>query len=115
MDDIFKYLLLIIIGIIIYLLFNRKDKFMISSEVKYLPNNWLLNPTTGISERDKIFTSGFRSSKSKEFKGSGLGLSLGKKLAEQFGGELKLIVKPSNFEESLPNEGNAFVINFPVK
>ena len=42
-------------------------------------------------------------------------LSLGKKLAEQFGGELKLIVKPSNFEESLPNEGNAFVINFPVK
>ena len=67
------------------------------------------------SERDKIFTSGFRSSKSKEFKGSGLGLSLGKKLAEQFGGELKLIVKPSNFEESLPNEGNAFVINFPVK
>ncbi len=68
-----------------------------------------------ISEREKIFSSGFRSPKSKEFQGSGLGLSLGKQLANQFGGELKLIVNPSNFEESLPKEGNAFVITLPAR
>ncbi len=68
-----------------------------------------------LSERENIFASGFRSSKSKEFNGSGLGLSLGKKLAQQFDGELKLIVKPTDFEESLPKDGNAFVISFPAK
>ncbi len=65
------------------------------------------------SQRKKIFETGFRSEKSKTFLGSGLGLSLARELAKQFGGELKLIVEPSNFEKSLPKEGNAFIIDFP--
>ena len=40
MNNIFKYLLLIIIGIIIYLLFNYKDKFIIGSPILFLPQDW---------------------------------------------------------------------------
>ncbi|KGG37497.1 two-component sensor histidine kinase [Prochlorococcus sp. SS52] len=67
------------------------------------------------SEREKIFESGFRSSESSSYQGSGLGLSLGRKLAKQFYGELNLITDPSIFDSSLPIEGNAFVISLPVK
>ena len=66
-------------------------------------------------ERQKIFESGYRGDKSKEYKGSGLGLFLARQLAEQFGGGLELISKPSDFDESLPKAGNAFFIKLQVK
>ena len=66
------------------------------------------------SEREKIFQKGYRNQKSKSFKGSGMGLSLGKDLAKQFGGELSLTINPSSFDETLPREGNAFIIAMPV-
>ncbi|KGG16658.1 two-component sensor histidine kinase [Prochlorococcus sp. MIT 0602] len=68
-----------------------------------------------IDEREEIFNTGFRSQKSKGFKGSGLGLSLGRKLARQFGGDLTLSVSPSEFDDALPKEGNAFLISLPAK
>ncbi|WP_269622342.1 sensor histidine kinase [Prochlorococcus marinus] len=64
-----------------------------------------------LDEREKIFENGFRSKKNQNSVGSGIGLSVGRKLAKQFGGELKLNINPSSFDQSLPKVGNAFVIN----
>ncbi len=66
-------------------------------------------------EREKIFSRGYRSSNSFSLAGSGLGLTLGKELAEQLGGKLYLNIKPKTFDQSLPEEGNAFVLKLPVK
>ena len=41
-------------------------------------------------------------------------VDLAKELVTKFKGELNLIVNPSAFDHSLPEEGNAFVIIFPV-
>ncbi len=60
-------------------------------------------------EREKIFEKGFRGKKSSELDGSGIGLALGRDLARQVGGELKLIPNPNQFHSSLPEMGNAFV------
>ncbi len=68
-----------------------------------------------IDEREKIFQKGFRGKKSFERPGSGLGLALGRQLAEQIGGSLQLLVPPGDFDSSLPNQGNAFVITLPGK
>ncbi len=67
------------------------------------------------SERAKIFQSGYRGGKNKNHQGSGIGLSLGRNLAKQFGGQLKLLESPACFDDSLPKEGNAFVIVIPVE
>ena len=40
MNNLLKYLLFLIIGIIIYLLSNYKDKFTISSSILFLPQDW---------------------------------------------------------------------------
>ncbi len=64
-------------------------------------------------ERKLIFNKGFRGKGSSEKNGSGLGLALGSELAKQFGGQLKLISCPFDFDESLPKKGNAFVIYLP--
>jgi len=67
-----------------------------------------------IEEREKIFKRGYRSKKNRESIGSGLGLTLGRQLAEQIGWQLNLSTNPSSFERSLPSKGNAFVINWQV-
>ena len=61
-------------------------------------------------EREKIFDKGFRGLKNKDKLGSGIGLALGKKLASEMGGSLTLIQSPKEFENALPQIGNAFVI-----
>ncbi len=76
---------------------------------------WDDGPAIPDSERKKIFKKGYRNQKSESFKGSGMGLSLGKDLAKQFGGELSLILNPSCFNKILPKVGNAFVIKMPER
>ncbi len=66
-------------------------------------------------EREKIFEKGFRGKKSTELDGSGIGLALGRDLARQVGGELKLIINPNQFHTSLPKIGNAFVFIWDQK
>ncbi len=68
-----------------------------------------------LEERDQIFFRGFRSQNNPDFHGTGLGLALGKELAEEFGGELYLETKPNRFDASLPNQGNAFILKIPSK
>ncbi|KGG13094.1 MULTISPECIES: sensor histidine kinase [Prochlorococcus] len=68
-----------------------------------------------LEDRDQIFYRGFRSANSLASKGSGLGLALGKELAEQLGGELYLDVNPQGFHQSLPKKGNAFILKLPVE
>ncbi len=63
-------------------------------------------------EREKIFEKGFRGTKSSELEGSGIGLALGRDLARQVGGELKLITNPNHFHSSLPGMGNAFIFTW---
>ena len=64
-------------------------------------------------EREKIFEKGFRGGKSFKSEGSGIGLALGRQLAKDLGGELKLIERPLDFDLTLPLEGNAFVLSLP--
>ena len=66
-------------------------------------------------ERDKIFEKGFRGESGSKISGSGIGLALARDLARQLGGDLKLVVNPSQFQNSLPEAGNAFVFNLEPK
>tara|TARA_Y100001968_G_scaffold318807_1_gene349525 strand:- start:356 stop:1483 length:1128 start_codon:yes stop_codon:yes gene_type:complete len=66
-------------------------------------------------ERKKIFQKGFRGENSLDSSGSGIGLALGCQLANDLGGELKLINSPFEFDSSLPVKGNAFVLILPKK
>ena len=66
-------------------------------------------------EREKIFEKGFRGENGLKISGSGIGLALARDLARQVGGDLKLVVNPSQFQNSLPDSGNAFVFNFEPK
>ena len=67
------------------------------------------------NEREKIFEKGFRGESGSKMSGSGIGLALARDLARQLGGDLKLIVDPSQFKSSLPKSGNAFVFNLEPK
>ncbi len=66
-------------------------------------------------EREKIFEKGFRGESGSKISGSGIGLALARDLARQLGGDVKLFVNPSNFKNSLPKSGNAFVFNLEPK
>ena len=63
-----------------------------------------------LEDRERIFNKGFRGINSNEKSGSGIGLALGRKLAKEMGASLDLIDIPSDFDEALPDNGNAFVI-----
>ena len=70
------------------------------------------------NENEKIFQKGFRGSAAKEKEGTGVGLFLARKLAQQIGGELKLIEKSSiNNCEELKNfkMKNIFYLELPIK
>ena len=66
-------------------------------------------------EREKIFEKGFRGETGLKISGSGIGLALARDLARQVGGDLKLVVNPIQFQDSLPESGNAFVFNLGLK
>ncbi len=66
-------------------------------------------------EREKIFDKGFRGESGLKLSGSGIGLALARDLARQIGGDLKLVVNPSQFQKSLPESGNAFVFKLELK
>ncbi len=70
---------------------------------------WDTGDKINIKEREKIFEKGYRSKISLKSSGSGLGLALGRELARQIGGDIKLFETPIAFKPSLPKEGNAFV------
>ncbi len=65
-------------------------------------------------EREKIFRRGYRGEKSSDKAGSGLGLSLAKELADKLGGSLELVNSPEQFDASLPQKGNAFLLKLPI-
>ena len=66
-------------------------------------------------EREKIFEKGFRGESGSKISGSGIGLALARDLARQVGGDLRLVVNPSQFNNSLPQSGNAFVFSLEPK
>ena len=70
------------------------------------------------NEHDKIFQKGFRGSASKKKDGTGVGLFLAKKLANNIGGDLKLLEKSSmkNIDELKNlNKKNIFYLELPTK
>ena len=70
------------------------------------------------NENEKIFQKGFRGTASKEKDGTGVGLFLARKLAQQIGGDLKLLEKSSiNDFEELKNlkKKNIFYLELPIK
>ncbi len=70
------------------------------------------------NEKDKIFQKGFRGAASKKKEGTGVGLFLARKLAKQIGGELTLIEKPLDCDDSLIknlNKKNIFYLSLPIR
>lgn len=65
-------------------------------------------------DRKRIFNRGIRGQNSGDCSGSGLGLALGRQLAEQLGGSLELISSPASLDPTLPNKGNAFLLKLPA-
>ena len=70
------------------------------------------------NENEKIFQKGFRGSASKKKDGTGVGLFLERKLAQQLGGDLKLLEKSTIRDvEELKNlkKENIFYLELPIK
>ncbi len=65
-------------------------------------------------ERAKIFDKGFRGKATKSKPGSGIGLALGRELAEKIGASLELVIPPSKCDSSLPSKGNAFRVRLSL-
>ena len=74
---------------------------------------WDAGPSIPAAERELIFQQGERGSSSSDRPGSGLGLSLARRLAENRGGSLELNTEPSSLDTNLPAEGNAFLLKLP--
>ncbi|MEB3350823.1 MAG: sensor histidine kinase [Cyanobacteriota bacterium] len=66
------------------------------------------------AEREAIFERGVRGRQGRERPGTGLGLALGRQLARSLGGELELVVPPSQLAAELPRRGNAFRLRLPL-
>ncbi len=70
-------------------------------------------------ENMKIFQKGFRGSASKKTEGSGVGLYLARKLAQQIGGDLILLDNPINTNEKemqvINKKKNVFYLELPIK
>ena len=70
------------------------------------------------NEKEKIFQKGFRGVAAKKKDGTGVGLFLARKLAQQIGGELRLLENYSNGNtEKLKNlkKKNIFYLELPIK
>jgi signal transduction histidine kinase len=76
---------------------------------------WDEGPEIPSAEREQIFRKGERGSTGLALDGSGLGLALGRDLAERIGGALKLRVPPSGLDPKLPSAGNAFQLSLPKR
>ena len=74
---------------------------------------WDDGPPIPAEERERIFERGVRGTSSQDRSGSGLGLALGRQLAEERGGTLTLASCPAELDPALPDQGNAFVITLP--
>lgn len=74
---------------------------------------WDDGPGIPQDERTRIFQRGERGSTGIDRPGTGLGLALARDLAAQQGGDLTLIIPPSNLSATLPQRGNAFQLSWP--
>ena len=74
---------------------------------------WDAGPSIPPSEHERIFQQGERGSSSIDHPGSGLGLSLARRLAEDRGGSLSLHTEPNTLDMDLPAKGNAFLLKLP--
>ena len=77
---------------------------------------WDSGPEIPVEEQQRIFERGQRGSTGAGRPGSGLGLALGRDLAEQLGGSLTLQIPPAALDPDnpdLPDRGNAFCLRLP--
>jgi len=77
---------------------------------------WDSGPEIPAEEHQRIFERGQRGSTGAGRPGSGLGLALGRDLAEQLGGSLTLQIPPAALDPNnpyLPDRGNAFCLRLP--
>jgi signal transduction histidine kinase len=65
------------------------------------------------AEREAIFGRGVRGERGQATRGTGLGLALGRDLAQELGGSLELVCPPAALNPQLPGSGNAFCLNLP--
>ena len=75
---------------------------------------WDAGPSIPATEHERIFQQGERGSSSTDRPGSGLGLSLARRLAENRGGSLNLHTEPKTLDADLPAQGNAFLLKLPA-
>lgn len=96
--------------------FNRSDKPVIDVRVESEADGWICRVTDngiGIPEdkRDKIFQVFGRLHSQEEFKGTGIGLAMVKKIIERHGG--RIWVESSTEEDSLFPNGTTFAFTLP--
>ena len=75
---------------------------------------WDAGPSIPAKEHERIFQQGERGSSSIDRPGTGLGLSLARRLAENRGGSLNLHTEPKTLDADLPAHGNAFLLKLPA-